>query len=159
MSKKKSKKKENKKKKKKQENKAKKTTSKGREKPEKSFSKKSDKKTKKQEKVVYARAKYIKGSAQKARLVIDLVRGKNALESMHKLDFINKRAAKPIKKTIKSAVANATHNFEMDKKRLKIVKAQVNEAPTFKRGRAGSRGRYKKILKRNCHIIIGVSEK
>lgn len=111
-----------------------------------------------EKKIVYAKAKYVKGSAQKARLVIDLVRGKNARESVNRLAFVRKRAAKLVSKVIESAIANAVNNFDMDDENLKIVEAQVNEAPIFKRGRAGSRGRYKKILKRNSHIIIGLQE-
>jgi large subunit ribosomal protein L22 len=112
----------------------------------------------KDERIVYAHEKYIPISAQKARLVVDLIREQNALEAVSKLRFLKKKAALVIKKAIESAVANAVHNFEMDKKRLVIVEAFVDEAPTFKRGRAGSRGRYKKILKRNCHITIGVCQ-
>jgi large subunit ribosomal protein L22 len=110
-------------------------------------------------KIVFAKAKYINMSARKVRLVVDLVRGKNALEAVHILDFINKRAALPVKKAINSAISNADNNFEFDKKSLIIAEAFVDDAPIFKRGRAGSRGRYQKLLKRNCHIIIGVAEK
>jgi large subunit ribosomal protein L22 len=109
-------------------------------------------------KVVYAKAKYIGMSARKARLVVDLVRGKRALDAILELKFLRKKAALPIRKTIESAIANAENNFEMDKKSLIVKEAFIDEAPTFKRGRAGSRGRYKKILKRNCHITIGVME-
>jgi large subunit ribosomal protein L22 len=116
------------------------------------------KKADKEEKIVYAKARYIRMSARKARLVIDLVRNENALEAISKLYFVTKRAALPVRKTIESAMANAENNFDMDPKKLVIKKAVVEEAPTYKRGRAGSRGRYKRILKRNCHIIIGLVE-
>ena len=109
--------------------------------------------------VVYAKAKYINSSPRKARLVIDTVRGKGALDAVNELEFVNKRVALPIQKVIKSAIANAENNMEMDKKKLFIIEAYVDKAPTYRRGRAGSRGRYKRILKRNCHIIIGVKEK
>lgn len=108
--------------------------------------------------IVYAYEKYIPISARKARLVIDLIRGQNALDAVSRLKFLRKKAALATKKAIESAIANAVHNFEIDKKRLVIVEAFVDVAPTFKRGRAGSRGRYKKILKRNCHITIGVCQ-
>jgi large subunit ribosomal protein L22 len=111
-----------------------------------------------EKKIVYARAKYLKGSAQKARLVADLVRGMNAQEAIDKLRFVQKSASRLIQKAIESAMANASNNFEMDKKSLVIKEIYVDEAPTFRRGRAGSRGRYQKLLKRNCHIIVGLLE-
>jgi large subunit ribosomal protein L22 len=114
---------------------------------------------KEKERIVCAKAKYIPGSARKARLVIDTVRNMNALEAVDRLKFLNKRAALPVRKVIESAIANAYNNFEMEKKDLEIVKAFVDDAPIFKRGRAGSKGRYKKILKRNCHITIYLKEK
>jgi len=108
--------------------------------------------------IVYAHAKYIQISPRKARLVIDLVRDQPAEESLTQLQFVRKKAALLIRKAIKSAVSNAVNNFEMDEKKLVIVKAFIGDAPILKRGRAGSRGRYKKILKRNSHVTIGVQE-
>lgn len=112
----------------------------------------------KKEQIVYAKARYIPGSARKARLVVDLVRNMNAQDAIDKLTFIHKRASEPIRKVIRSAVSNAVANFEMEEKNLVIIKAYVDEAPVLKRGRAGSRGRYKKILKKNYHITIGIQE-
>lgn len=111
-----------------------------------------------EDKVVYAKGKYLKTSAHKARLVINLIRGKNALDMVQRLDFINKKASLLIKKVLDSAISNAVINFDMDKKKLIITEAYINEAPTFKRSRAGSRGRNKKILKRNAHVTIGLKE-
>lgn len=118
-------------------------------------------KTKKsdEKRIVYARSKYIQMSARKVRLVIDLIRDMNAIDALDKIQYVYKSASLPVRKAIKSAVSNAVNNFEMEEKNLVIVKAFVDDAPLFKRGRAGSRGRYKKILKRNCHITIGVQEK
>lgn len=109
--------------------------------------------------VVYAQEKYLRISARKARLVVDMIRGKPAWSVVSKLSFVRKKASLLVKKAVESAIANAVNNFEMDKKKLFIKEAFVNEAPTFKRGRAGSRGRYNPILKRNCHIIVGVCER
>ncbi|MBD3280256.1 50S ribosomal protein L22 [Candidatus Dojkabacteria bacterium] len=109
------------------------------------------------EKRVYAKSKYVRMAPQKARLVVDMVRGENAVYASEMLDFVNKAAAVPVKKTIESAIANAENNEEMDKKELKIVEARVDDAPIYKRGRAVSKGRYHKILKRNSHIIIAVA--
>lgn len=127
-------------------------------KPARKVNKAKEEKKMEKTKLVYSKAKYINVSPRKARLVIDLIRGMNAQEAVVYLDFLRKSASLPIKKAVKSAIANAVNNFEMDKEQLLVEKAIVNDAPTFKRGRAGSRGRYKKILKRNCHIIIGLRE-
>lgn len=107
---------------------------------------------------VYATSKYVRMSPQKVRLVVDMVRGENAQYAAELLQFVNKAAALPVKKTIESAISNATNNFELNKKELKIVEARVDEAPTYKRGRAASKGRYHQILKRNSHITIAVSD-
>lgn len=107
--------------------------------------------------IVYAKAKYVRSTARKTRLVMAAIRRKNALATSELLKFTTKRAAQIIKKVLDSAVANAVNNFGLAKKDLVIVEAYVNEAPTFKRGRAVSRGRYHQILKRNAHIVIGVS--
>ncbi len=97
-------------------------------------------------------------TARKVRLVVDMIRGMDALYASEALQFVNKAAAVPVKKALDSAIANATNNYEMDKKLLKVVEARVDEAPTFKRGRAVSKGRYHQILKRNSHIVIAVSD-
>jgi len=110
------------------------------------------------QKIVYAKHKYNNRSPRKVRLVVNLVRGKNALESLDILKFTNKGASKDVYKVLASAIRNAVFNNEMDETSLVVAEAYVNEAPTYKRGRAVSRGRYHQILKRNCHIIIGVSE-
>jgi large subunit ribosomal protein L22 len=109
--------------------------------------------------LVFAHEKYLRTSAQKARLIIALVKNQNALSASERLRFVHKKAALFVRKAVESAIANAVNNFELDKKKLYIEKAFVDDAPIFKRGRAGSRGRYKKILKRNCHITIGVAER
>ena len=98
-------------------------------------------------------------SPRKVRLVLDLVRGMNAQEALEMLKFVNKTAAKPVYKAVKTAVADAENNFDKDPEKLFIVEARADEAPTLKRGRAVSRGRYHRILKRASHIVIGVSEK
>lgn len=116
-------------------------------------------KKQKEEKKIEAHARYIEQSAQKLRLVADLIRGKDVEKALEILNFTNKAAVRPIKKLLKSAVANAENNFEMNLENLKIYEVYVNEAPTYKRGRAGSRGRYEKILKRNSHISIKLTNK
>jgi large subunit ribosomal protein L22 len=110
-------------------------------------------------KTVYAKTKYVRSTPRKTRLVVDMIRGKNAVDAYNIVRFANKRAAELVAKTLKSAMANAEHNHGMDRNNLVVSQAFVNEAPTFKRGRAVSKGRYHQILKRNSHIIIGLSEK
>jgi len=107
--------------------------------------------------LIYAKSKYVRVAPQKVRLIADMVRGKNALYAAEMLQFVNKRAALPMRKTIESAIANAENNDNLDKKELIIAEARVDEAPMFKRGRAVSKGRYHQILKRNSHIVIGLS--
>lgn len=110
-------------------------------------------------KIVLAKTKYANLTARKVRLVAGLIRNKKAMEAMDLLNFTSKKAAAEIvKKTLKSAIANATNNFGMNKKDLIIAKVLVDDAPVFKRGRAISRGRYHQILKRNCHVVIGLTD-
>ena len=88
--------------------------------------------------MVYSKGKYIRISARKARLVIDLIRGEDVDNALNILNFTNKKAVESIKKVLNSAIANAVNNFELDKKKLFIKQAYVNDAPILKRGRAGS---------------------
>lgn len=108
--------------------------------------------------IVYAKSKYVRRSPRKVRLVVDMVRGMEVSKALDYLKFTNKAASLDVYKVVKSAMANATFNKEMDKKELIIVDAFVNEAPTYKRGKAVARGRYHRIFRRNSHIIIGVSD-
>jgi large subunit ribosomal protein L22 len=111
------------------------------------------------QKTVYAKSKYVRKAPRKLRLLVDLIRGKNAVKALDTLKFTNKSASQYVYKTLNSAIRNAVYNNEMEKDSLIIVEAYVDEAPVFKRGRAISRGRYHQILKRNSHIVIGVGEK
>ncbi len=110
-------------------------------------------------KVVYAKAKYVRRTPRKTRLLIDLIRGKRAVEASDILKFSHQAAAKDVAKVLKSAMANAEHNFSLEKNSIYVLEAFVNEAPMLKRGRAVSKGRYHQILKRNSHIVVGVGIK
>ena len=105
---------------------------------------------------MYAKSKYVGNTPRKTRLVAGLLKHKKALEAAEMLKFVDRAAALPVRKTLESAIANATFNKGWDKKLLVIEKVMVDEAPSFKRGRAVSRGRYRKILKRNSHITIAL---
>jgi large subunit ribosomal protein L22 len=109
------------------------------------------------QKVVYAKLNNCLISAQKVRLVADLIRGKSAAQAKDILKYTNKSAAKDVLKTLDSAVANCIHNENFDKNTLMIAEVCVDEATTYKRGRAISRGRYHQILKRNSNIKIGIT--
>ena len=104
-------------------------------------------------------AKGIRIPARKARLVIDLVRGKSVAEADKILANINKEAARVARKVLTSAVANAENNLSLDKTKLYVKEAYVNEGQTLKRMKFGSRGHVDPIKKRSCHITIVVSEK
>jgi large subunit ribosomal protein L22 len=110
------------------------------------------------EKRVYAKFNNCLISAQKVRLVADLIRGTHVSKAEAILQITNKSAAKDILKTLNSAIANAVHNEGWDKKELMVAEIYVDEAQTYKRGRPAARGRYRSILKRNSHITIGLEQ-
>jgi large subunit ribosomal protein L22 len=97
-------------------------------------------------------------SPQKVRLVIDQVRGKDAVEALAVLKFMPQRAAKPVRKVIASAVANAEENFGMNAEDLYIAEIFADSGPTRKWRRFGARGRFKPILKRSSHITVVLEE-
>jgi large subunit ribosomal protein L22 len=101
----------------------------------------------------------IRMSAQKVRLVLDAVRGKPAQEALAILQFLPQRAARPVGKALKSAVANAENNFNMDPDDLVVTRCAADEGRTLKRWRPRARGRVNQILKRSSHIIVVVAEK
>lgn len=105
-----------------------------------------------------ARLKMAGMSAQKARLVIDQIRGKRVDEALNLLTYSPKDSAKVIKKVLNSAIANAEHNFGADIDALKISSAYVDEGVTLKRIQPRAKGRADRISKRTCHISIKVSE-
>jgi large subunit ribosomal protein L22 len=105
-----------------------------------------------------ARAKYIRISAQKVRLVADLIRGKKVEDALNLLMFTPKSSAPVIAKVLKSAVANAGQRKGVDADTLLVKRITVDEGPTMKRFRARAMGRGTRILKRMSHITIIVEE-
>ncbi len=103
-------------------------------------------------------AKTQKIAPRKARLVIDLIRGKNVEEAEMVLKGFNTKASVLITKVLNSAVANAVNNQEMEKEKLYVKEAYVNEGQTIKRRRFGSRTHIDPILKRTSHINVVVSD-
>ena len=104
-------------------------------------------------------AKMQRISPIKARLVVDLIRGKNAHEAQIILNNYNNKAARLTKKVLDSAIANAVNNNKMDEKKLYVSEARVDMAPTMKRIMFDSRGHVGRKDKRNSHIIVKVMEK
>lgn len=102
--------------------------------------------------------KYIRLSPQKCRLVVDQIRSEPVERALDILRFSPKKAAVPVKKVLDSAIANAEHNEGADIDQLWIDQAMVDEAPTLKRFRPRAKGRGVRILKRNCHITLSVSD-
>ena len=104
-------------------------------------------------------AKSVRISPFKARLVIDLIRGKNAHEAQNILYNYNNKAARLVKKVLDSAISNAVNNFKLDEKKLYVSEARVDMAPTMKRMMFDSRGHVGRKDKRCSHIIVKVMEK
>lgn len=97
-------------------------------------------------------------SAQKARLVVDQIRGKKVEEALNTLTFSPKKAAQLVKKVLESAIANAENNDGADVDELKVSTVFVDEGQYMKRIKPRAKGRADRILKRTCHITIKVSE-
>jgi large subunit ribosomal protein L22 len=108
---------------------------------------------------IRAQLRYLPLSAQKVRLVIGLVRGKNANDALEILRFAEKRAAIPVRKLVASAVANAEENFGVSRDDLYVASIFADEAPTRKWRRFGARGRFKPILRRNSHVTVVLRER
>ena len=104
-------------------------------------------------------AKGVRIAPRKARLTIDLIRGKDVQEADIILANLNTKASRIIRKVLTSATANAENNLELNKENLYVSEAYINEGRTMKRGRAGAKGRPDPILKRTSHITVVVSEK
>src|ERR1700683_52217 len=110
-----------------------------------------------------ANARFIRVSPQKARLVIDLIRGKRAEDAIQTLRFTKKRVAKEVEKTLRSAIANAERKAEdsgesLDVDALFVTRCYVNEGPRWKRLRPAPMGRGFRYQKRTAHIVVEVAE-
>ncbi|MGH9417989.1 MAG: 50S ribosomal protein L22 [Terriglobales bacterium] len=108
--------------------------------------------------VAKAIARYVRVSPQKARLVVDLIRGRRAEDALHLLRFTRKRIAADVAKLLQSAIANATDRGELDVDTLVVLRAFVNEGPRQKRVRPAPMGRAFRYQRRTAHIEIHVGE-
>ena len=97
-------------------------------------------------------------SAQKGRLVADLIRGKQVEQALNTLAFTQKKAAVIIKKVLESAIANAEHNDGADIDELRVKSIYVDKATTLKRMSARVKGRGNRIEKQTCHITVTVGQ-
>ena len=104
-------------------------------------------------------ARTVRIAPRKVRLVVDLIRGKQVGEAVAILRHTPKAASPVVEKVLKSAVANAEHNYELDINNLVVSEVFVDEGPTLKRFRPRAMGRASAINKRTSHITVVVSEK
>ena len=108
-------------------------------------------------------AKYVRLSPQKARLVVDLIRGQKAGDALQILRYTRKRAARDIEKVLRSAIANAERKADdagqsVDVDRLVVSRCYVNEGPRWKRMRPAPMGRAFRYQRRTSHIVVAVAE-
>ncbi len=99
-------------------------------------------------------SKSIRISAQKCRLVADLIRGLKVANALNVLEFTQKKAGQILKKTLESAIANEEHNNGADNFELKVKEIFIDKGPSLKRHTARAKGRGSKIEKQTCHINI-----
>jgi large subunit ribosomal protein L22 len=111
------------------------------------------------EKEISAKLNNLRIAPRKVRLVADLIRGKNANQSLVFLNHTQKKAAGPMAKLLQSAIANAKNNFQLDDKNLRISKITVDEGAKLKRWRPRSMGRAFGIQKKTSHITLVLSER
>ena len=107
---------------------------------------------------VKASLNYLRIAPRKVRLVADLIRGKKVEEAQNILNFIVKKANQPLIKLLRSAVANAKNNFQLDESNLYISKLTVDEGPKLKRWRPRARGSAAEIQKKTSHITLVLDE-
>jgi large subunit ribosomal protein L22 len=109
-------------------------------------------------------ARHVRVTPQKARRVVDLIRGKNATDAVSVLRFAPQGAAEPVRKVLESAIANARVKADLvaerfDERELVVASAFVDEGPTMKRFRPRAQGRAGRINKRTSHITVVVAPK
>jgi large subunit ribosomal protein L22 len=108
---------------------------------------------------VQAVAKFVKRAPRKARLIADAVKGMKVAEALAFLQFSPQHAATDVAKVIKSAAANAEHNFNLNREELVLKQLLIDEGPTMKRLRPVSRGMAHQYFKRTCHITAVVEDR
>ncbi|BCV24282.1 MAG TPA: 50S ribosomal protein L22 [Firmicutes bacterium] len=104
-------------------------------------------------------ARYVRISPSKVRIVLDLIRGKSAAEALGILRFTPKRGSRLVEKVLRSAIANAQNNLDLNPADLLVLRAYADEGPTLKRYHPRRMGQAFPILKRTSHITVVVGEK
>jgi large subunit ribosomal protein L22 len=107
---------------------------------------------------VRATARYLPISAQKVRLVVDVVRDMPADDALETLVHMPQKGAPMVSKVISSAIHNATENFKLERERLYISKIYADEGPTRRWRKFGARGRFKPWLRRSAHVTVVLDE-
>jgi large subunit ribosomal protein L22 len=107
----------------------------------------------------HATAKYVRVAPRKAKIVVDLIRGKQVDQALAILMYTPKSAAPVVEKLLNSAIANAENNLEMDRASLYVAEVYANQGPTLKRYWARSHGRADMIKKHTSHITIVLDQK
>ena len=110
------------------------------------------------EMLVGATARKLPLSPQKARLVVDQIRGKSVDDALNTLSFGTQKGARLVRKVLESAIHNAEHNEGADIDELVIAEIYVNAGATMKRIRPRARGRADRILKRSCHVTVTLTD-
>jgi large subunit ribosomal protein L22 len=108
---------------------------------------------------VQAKTSYLSISPQKIRLVADKVRGMGAKQAVTVLEFMPQKGAEFVQKTLKSAIANAENNYDLNPDNLVIETIYAGDGPRLKRMKAGARGRSKPRVKRTSHLMIVLNER
>lgn len=108
---------------------------------------------------IRAQLRFLPISAQKVRLVLDVIRGRDVVEALQRLSLMPQRAAAPVRKLLASAVANAEENFGVSRDALYVANIFADEGPTRRWRRFGARGRFKPILRRSSHVTVILRER
>ena len=108
---------------------------------------------------VRASVQRVRISPRKARLVVDMVRGKKVTDAIEILKFVPNRAADDVERLLKSVAANAENNYDLDPDDLWIKAIYADDAPQLRRFKPRARGRVGKILRRSCHITVVAEER
>jgi large subunit ribosomal protein L22 len=108
---------------------------------------------------VQAKTSYLSISPQKIRLVADKVRGMGAKQAVTVLEFMPQKGAEFVQKTLKSAIANAENNYDLNPDNLVVETIYAGDGPRLKRMKAGARGRSKPRVKRTSHLMIVLNER
>ena len=106
-----------------------------------------------------AEARYIRTSPQKARLVVDAVRGKRVLDAITLTRFMPQKTAKDVGKLLQSVAANAENNYDMDPEDLWIKAIYADDGPSYRRFKAKARGRVARIIRRNTNLTVIAEER